>query len=129
MGGEIQACSLTNKELMDTIRAPWEFAFKKGNCLKAWEVTGVVPFTLRVEHELRAEEKVKGKTVRVANAQLNWKEFTAEKVFPQARSGRELLEAETGERFTEEEAAAINSTRLGSSVLFKLKGGVTGPLA
>eukprot|EP00961_Rhodomonas_salina_P218202 2948418-Rhodomonas_salina.1 len=49
MGGEIQACSLTNKELMDTIRAPWEFALKKGNCLKAWEVTGIVLFTLRVD--------------------------------------------------------------------------------
>ncbi len=46
----IQACSLTNKELMDCIHTPWAYMFGQGNCLKAWEVTGILPFTWLVQN-------------------------------------------------------------------------------
>eukprot|EP00961_Rhodomonas_salina_P108741 1463940-Rhodomonas_salina.1 len=38
---------LGHTDLMGCVRGPWELDFGKSNCERAWEVTGIHPFTLR----------------------------------------------------------------------------------
>ncbi len=50
--GTPDAVSLSNADLMECVKVLWEDTFSHSNCLKAWRVTGLVPFTKQVYWEL-----------------------------------------------------------------------------
>eukprot|EP00961_Rhodomonas_salina_P224361 3033434-Rhodomonas_salina.1 len=117
---------------MDCICVQWEFAFKEGNCLKAWEVTGIQQFTQQVMWELQAAEERKRETASEMQEHLNWEGFDPKQIFYGGRTQQQILEEEIGEELDQEEAAKVlNSsiTHFNSSCLFNLEGGVTGPRA
>ncbi len=72
---------------MGCVRASsgWELAFSEGNCLKAWEVTGISPFTRRVFWKLHKEERMKRRLTEQVQSELpqelNWQNFDAARLW------------------------------------------------
>ena len=50
-------CRLKASDLLRCVKAPWEKAFNLENTLKAWDKTGLSPFTRRVYWDLKAKEE------------------------------------------------------------------------
>ena len=50
-------CRLKASDLLRCAKAPWERAFNMENTLKAWDKTGLSPFTRRVFWDLKAQEE------------------------------------------------------------------------
>ena len=52
-----ETAQLGNSDLMFCVREPWEHAFSREKCKKAWDTTGLNPFTQRVYWELKEQEE------------------------------------------------------------------------
>ena len=119
-------------DLLGCAKAPWERAFNLENTLKAWEKTGLSPFTRSVYWDLKAKEEERAAVAAVAevNPELLTVHGMVRCMFPKAAAA---ADAET-ERQAAESAQGPGKTkkrkdpdaRLNSSHLWHLPGGATG---
>ena len=119
-------------DLLGCAKAPWERAFNLENTLKAWEKTGLSPFTRSVYWDLKAKEEERAAVAAVAevNPELLTVHGMVRCMFPKAAAA---ADAET-EREAAESAQGPGKTkkrkdpdaRLNSSHLWHLPGGATG---
>lgn len=117
-------------DLLACAKAPWERAFNLDNCLKAWQKTGLSPFTRSVYWDLKAKEAVREQVA--AAADVNPEHLTVpgmvRLMFPAAAAtaDAEKAAAESGVGPGKTKKRKDPDARLNSSHLWHLEGGATG---
>ena len=133
---------LTNKDLMECVKVPWEEAFAISSCRSAWAVTGFEPATRRVYWELHDAEvakRLQSERTQMATG-LNVNNFTLNSIAPEKTLARKELEENLAtelEGMTDEQRDQlldeVGERRVGgalnSSQLWRHPGGVTGRIA
>ncbi len=131
--GAVRDVSMGNADLMGCVKEQWEEAFLETSCLKAWEKTGIVPFTRCVDWQLKDTEE-KGQAESMTG--LNLQNFALNSVFGEAAptfTAEQLQMVDPdGEMSWEEqlaEAHEVLNTRMSRAQLWFLEGGLTGEQA
>jgi len=137
-GGQVKDVSVGSADLMNCVKDPWEEAFAESKCLKGWRLTGIVPFSRCVYWQLKDTEAQKQAHSDLTNSQtgLNLENFTLNNILGDTAptfTPEQMQMVDPDEEMTLEErlqeCEAIVNTRMNSSQLWSLDGGLTGDLA
>ena len=116
------------QHLSTCVKAPWEEAFSQERNLRAWRVTGYVPFTRCVMHERRAQEAMEEARVKASGAELNYEALRLGPTAPKARGtggGGGMGEGGDDDEEEETETEQTSRARLRHSTHYWDRGSLT----